>query len=183
MRRFLGILILASFAGAAAALVLVSAVSYRSLRSLEQDTALRSATSLTLLSLGDLLVHLVDAETGQRGYLLTGEPTYLEPYRESVTRIGDDRVALRKFLRADSLLERALGRLGPLLTAKLAVLDTTIALQRAGRTQAARQIVLGGRGKDLMDRIRQEIRSTQDTGLAEWDIRLPAGEGLSTAYA
>ncbi len=99
---------------------------------------------------------LKDAETGQRGYLYTGEARYLEPYNASVQQI-DSHIASLAELVADNpkQLSRVL-TLRSLSKMKLDELATTIALFSEGEKEKARGIVLSDMGKRTMDQIRAQ---------------------------
>jgi PAS domain S-box-containing protein len=119
---------------------------------------------------------LLDAETGQRGYLLTGEPKYLEPYNSAVTQIDSHILALTQ-LTADNPTEQAnAAQLGNLAHQKLDELNETIALARSGKVDQARAVVISDRGLMLMDQIRQVMAAmqTEENGLA--DSRVQAYE-------
>ncbi len=104
---------------------------------------------------------LLDAETGQRGYLLTGENRYLEPYDNAVTRI-DSHIQNLSRLTADNPREQAkVAQLGSLAHQKLDELQETIALARAGHVDQARAVVLSDRGRLLMNETRQVLESMQ----------------------
>ena len=108
---------------------------------------------------------LLDAETGQRGYLLTGEAKYLAPYNYAVTQI-DNEISTLTQLTADDPREQANAvQLGSLAHRKLDELNVTIALARSGKANQARAEVLSDRGLVLMDQIRQvmaAMRSEED---------------------
>ena len=100
---------------------------------------------------------LKDAETGQRGYLYTGEAKYLEPYNAAVQQI-DSHIATLADLVADN--RQQLSRvvvLRELSKIKLEELATTIALFGEGRKDEARGIVLSDMGKRTMDNIRAAV--------------------------
>jgi PAS domain S-box-containing protein len=104
---------------------------------------------------------LLDAETGQRGYLLTGETRYLEPYNNAVTAIDGHIEALSR-LTAGSPREQAnVAQLGSLAHQKLDELQETISLARSGHVDQARAVVLSDRGRLLMGEIRQVLASMQ----------------------
>jgi signal transduction histidine kinase len=112
--------------------------------------------TLTVLEQGaSLMSHLADIETGQRGYLLTNEDAYLEPYRSGLAAIAEDTVKLRALVIDNPDQERRLDALATQVRAKLVELDRTIALQRAGRTAAALAAVRSDSGKIVMDSIRR----------------------------
>lgn len=98
-----------------------------------------------------------DIETGQRGYLLTGDPAFLEPYERSASHIQETLNRLSRHWLAGSTLLPRVEILSQVSTQKRAFVEETIALARAGRIEAARTMVSGGRGKDLMDAVRAEI--------------------------
>jgi PAS domain S-box-containing protein len=104
--------------------------------------------SLNLIQSG-----LLDAETGQRGYLLTGDPTYLEPYnRAAPDLLGEIRQLQQKT--ASTPDAAALATLYRVAEQKLAELQKTIELKEKGDADAALAAVREGAGKELMDRIR-----------------------------
>jgi signal transduction histidine kinase/ActR/RegA family two-component response regulator len=93
-----------------------------------------------------------DAETGQRGFLLTNDPSYLQPYRDSVDTIAPRLNQIRSMQGERGAHIAA--QLSPLLDTKLAEMRRTIELERAGQRQAALDVVRNGRGKQMMDTIR-----------------------------
>jgi PAS domain S-box-containing protein len=97
---------------------------------------------------------LVDAETGQRGYLLTGDQAYLEPYRAAIKSI-DQTIANLKNLTSDNPnQQKRILTLEPLLEKELAELQRTIDLRKSERLAATNREVLEGSGKQWMDQIR-----------------------------
>lgn len=102
---------------------------------------------------------LLDAETGQRGYLLTGDPGYLLPYDAARARIGDEVRALQVQLGTSGSPddEDRLRAIDELVAAKLAELDQTVRFARAGGTDAAIEIVRTGTGKITMDALRRNL--------------------------
>ncbi|MFI4950261.1 MAG: CHASE3 domain-containing protein, partial [Caulobacterales bacterium] len=104
--------------------------------------------------LGVVLSHLQDAETGQRGYLLTGRADYLEPYRSATSRIDGDLAKLDSFVADNPRQVVAAQRLRGLATARLATLREGMDVYREDSRQSAIALVRQGRGKALMDQIR-----------------------------
>jgi CHASE3 domain sensor protein len=122
---------------------------------------------------------LKDAETGQRGYLFTGEARYLEPYNAAVQQI-DSHIATLAELVADNpkQLSRVL-TLQTLSKVKLDELATTISLFGEGRKDEARGIVLSDMGKRTMDQIRAQMAEMARDESSLESIRL-AAVGSST---
>ncbi|HEY0524218.1 MAG TPA: diguanylate cyclase [Stellaceae bacterium] len=126
------------------------------------------AISGVLRDTQDLLTDVVDAETGQRGFVITGEERYLEPYRAALQVLPGRLEALRAAA-AGSALRIRIDRLDTLVSAKLAELAETIGVRRAQGREAASLIVMEDRGRTLMDGIRQtvaEISGEQEEQLA-----------------
>lgn len=107
-------------------------------------------TLLVELSLERLTSELKDAETSQRGYLLTGEPRFLDPYHAAVEE------ARREIATLGSLTltqQRAVAQIKPLVERRLAQLENTLQLYRAGGLNPAETAGID-RGRDLMESIR-----------------------------
>jgi signal transduction histidine kinase len=97
---------------------------------------------------------IAEAETGQRGYLITGRPEYLRPYteaREAVERSAD---WLTRRYAADPAAAGLVRRLHELTDEKFSELQTTIDLRDRGGTEAWRELVMSNIGKEKMDAIR-----------------------------
>jgi len=97
---------------------------------------------------------LVDAETGQRGYVLTGDPAYLAPYQKARTALGAEQSAVRWLVGDDPVAAALLARLRQLVAAKLAELAQTIKARDTAGEAAAVAIIRTGRGHALMGQIR-----------------------------
>ena len=122
------------------------------------------------LRLSRVLTLLQDAETGQRGYLLTHRETYLGPYNDALPAVDGDLEALRKILSGDEREASALEALTADAHAKLGELGETIALARAGQQDAAIALVSTDRGKAAMDQVRDEVQkidAEEQSALAE----------------
>jgi len=98
-----------------------------------------------------------DAETGQRGYLYTGEPRYLDPYSESVRKV-EPAIANLQQLTGDNPSQQArIATLRDLSHKKIDELALTIADYHSGKQNEARQLVLSDEGKMEMDKIRSVL--------------------------
>ncbi|MHC5721345.1 MAG: CHASE3 domain-containing protein, partial [Nostoc sp.] len=96
--------------------------------------------------LESLVSTLKDAETGQRGYLLTGNESYLEPYANARAAAPGELAALRKMLSDNPTQIERLDNVERLSADKFAELAETIALRRAGSAEAALAVVRTDRG-------------------------------------
>lgn len=142
------------FGVALAVLFAVLAFAQLSIERLFRATDWVEHTHYVLESIDSLDRLMVDAETGQRGYLLTGRAEYLAPYHEAVTRVSPTLLRLRALTRDNALQQARLDTLQRLAEAKLAELAETIAEYDRGAPAAALQEVRTGRGMRLMSEIR-----------------------------
>ena len=111
-------------------------------------------TQNVLAATHQLLGHLIDAETGQRGFLLTGNEEYLEPYLQGSAAVEKDLEHLRTVVGEDPEQAKRLQSLTVLSTVKLDELQRTIAVRRVDGFEAANALVATDLGKLTMNRIR-----------------------------
>lgn len=107
--------------------------------------------------LSEILRLLVDAETGQRGYLITDDPAYLEPYQEATSQIEGRLARLANLTKNNAAQQQRMSQLRRLEKEELAVLQQTIQLDQEGKDQEAGQLVLSGVGRQRMDELRHVI--------------------------
>lgn len=143
------------FVIAVAILAGIGVNSYFSLLKFKKDTKWVEHTYQVIKQTEEVLSELKDAETGQRGYLLTGKQSYLEPYHRANSTIHQKAIALRQLTRDNSNQQRRINAVEPLIAKKLAELKQTIDLRNNKELEAALAIVQTDRGKYLMDDIRQ----------------------------
>jgi PAS domain S-box-containing protein len=108
-----------------------------------------------LIAIQELLTSVVDAETGQRGFLLTGDDRYLDPYKAALPGIQDQMKGLRSAQAGGQPRQSAtLDSLDRAVRDKLAELDSTLSASQSEGIGAARAIVATDRGRVAMDQIR-----------------------------
>lgn len=108
--------------------------------------------------LQSVLVSLIDAETGQRGFLLTGNMRYLAPYNAAIHDIPATLEALRDVPIPDPSLPRRLREIDELASVKIAELTETIRLREAGSMLDALALVRTDAGQGQMERLRHDIQ-------------------------
>jgi signal transduction histidine kinase/ActR/RegA family two-component response regulator len=119
--------------------------------------------------LAGILSRLQDAETGQRGYLLTGQASYLEPYTAALADLGAEFAALGSAIQDQPEQEQPLRQLKRVSDLRQDILRATIERYRLGDARGAIAIVREGSGKRLMDdarRIIADMREREATELA-----------------
>src|ERR1700735_3183478 len=159
--------------------VATGAVAYVNFQTLKADSALVVRSGDTLTALEDVLSTVKDAETGQRGYLLTDRESYLAPYNAATQQIAPRLAALQR-LTADNPAQQE--RLAPLkqhAAAKLNDLKLTIDLRRTQGQAAALAEVQSDRGKQDMDAIRDSVSAMEHE---EIDLRAKRLAEMGDAY-
>jgi CHASE3 domain sensor protein len=164
MKWNVGTKIGAGFGLALAIFVIVGAVSYRAVAQQTEDAYWVSHTHEVQNELTRLLSSLQDAETGQRGYLITGVDRYLAPYTSGAAAAEGNRKRVLQLVSDNPRQVARAEALAPLIAAKLAELQETVEVRRTRDFASAQSIVLTDRGKKAMDDIRQTI---QDMTLEE----------------
>lgn len=161
--------ILAGFIASVIILAFVGWESYRDTIRTAEAAAARKRSFEIQLVLDATAARLVDAETGQRGYLLTGDQAYLEPYHEAIKNLGQVMNRAKQLVADDPVQMKHVQELEPLVEHKLDELQHTIDLRRNEGLAAANRIVEQGSGKELMDRIRvvlSEMEEAEDRSRA-----------------
>ncbi len=151
----------ASLAGAALLVALVVGASFWAFRQVEETSAARLGIYETLQRADELMSALRDTEIGQRGYVLTGDETYLQPYLAVRDRVTGQLEQLRRVTPAGAA-RKHLDALPALVEAKLANAAEVIQLRRNRDTAGALALINTGQGKRSMDAIRTEMISFVD---------------------
>ena len=150
------------FVAAAIILVFAGWESYRNTTRFAEAAQWQKHTYEVLRTLDQTEARLVDAETGQRGYLLTGDDAYLDTYRVSIKNLDQVTGHLKDLTSDNPNQQKRIHALEPLIEQKLAELQRTIDLRRQGAVASANQIVLQGSGKQWMDQIRSQVAEMAD---------------------
>lgn len=154
--------IAAGFALSFVLLIAVGAVAYASINKLSSTAQWVTHTHEVLEHIASVLNLLKDAETGQRGYLITGEEPFLEPYRTGSAEVLGVVKELRKLTADNPAQQKRIDAIQSLVAAKLAELKQTIDLRAKGSVDEAVKIVRGGEGKRFMDDIRRILGEMDD---------------------
>ncbi len=142
-------------------LVGVGVLSYRSATGLIATTREIDKTHEVVSKLDQVLSQLRDAETGQRGYIITAADSYLDPYRSATSTIDQELKELETLIVNSPGQRQRLRILNLLVTNRLTELKKTISLRKNGGFDTALGIILTNQGKQTMDEIRREIGEMQ----------------------
>jgi CHASE3 domain sensor protein len=155
------------------------------LQRVRKTAALTLESSAIQARLSGVLKDLTDMETGQRGYLLTGDPAYLQPYADAKSRIEMDFVDLRAGLSNRTQRERSLeSQLESLAGSKQTEMEHSINLRQQGYRHRSFKLVDTNEGKDCMDEIRRiasSLSSAESSTFARLDGERAAA--LKTAFS
>jgi CHASE3 domain sensor protein len=134
------------------------------LKPVEKSAALTLESAAIQAELSGVLKDVTDMEASQRGYLLTGNAAYLQPYAEAKGRIEMDFANLRAGLSNRTQSERSLeSQLESLATSKQAEMERSISLRQQGYRRRSFKLVDTDEGKGYMDEIRR-IASSLSSG-------------------
>ena len=166
------------YAVAIAVLIIDLIITFWNLNSISRIWDALALSHDIVVGLDDVLSNLRDAETGQRGYLLTGDERYLEPYTKSHSVVTASIDRLRSLVENNGIRREHLNAVAEAASAKLSELETTIKLRRGNGFEAALSVVKTDRGRAYMDQVRGEIAAM---AAEENATRVRLKEGLQAA--
>jgi signal transduction histidine kinase len=145
------------------------------------DRSTRASDSIaaalqTRSAINKLMQNVLDAETGQRGYLLTGDPRYLEPYDVATGEINEVLGELRRLYADDKDQQPEFLILAGHVARKLGEMDVSVRLRKQGNEDAWKFVLTTDVGKEQMDAIRVQtgkliVASTNDVDASQAEVR------------
>lgn len=162
-RLKIGTRILAGYCVALGVFAIVGVITYRGTMELRASSGWVTHTYKVKEAVNGILSSLKDAETGERGYLITLEDRFLEPYRAAIGEVGRYVEEARRLTRDNPNQARRLDMLQPLVERKLGDLAEAIRLRPGQRTEESNTaILLMDRSKSEMDQIRRLVAEMQE---------------------
>jgi PAS domain S-box-containing protein len=144
-------------------ILLVGVASLYALRQSSNAAAAVQHSELVRVQLERALTTVVNAETGQRGFLLTQDSSYLRPYMSARTDAEHEIAALRELTADNALQQRRIDSLELATDAKLVTMNETVVLTQSGHRDSALKIIMSGSGANLTERVRTLIREMEST--------------------
>jgi len=138
-------------------LLVIGAVAYRGMTKLIETSYQVAHTHHVLQELEAVLVTMVDAESGERGYVITGEEWFLEPYQRALSRIQEELKRIETLMTDNPRQQRRLDALKPLVVRRFDHLQTVIETRRGQGLSSATEVILAGEGKKMIDDVRKVI--------------------------
>jgi CHASE3 domain sensor protein/nitrogen-specific signal transduction histidine kinase len=159
-------------------LLLVSTMlfSISTIKKVKNNLEVQVQTRTAVIALKDNFSLLLAAETAERGYIITADSTYLEPYYETVKRIDSNTNLLRTLLSDHPVQQTNLTALEKFIDLKLAYIEKLIALKNLGNEKEIATVMVSNEGKHIMDDIRAVNRRMQ-----EEEVNRFHGRTVSTA--
>ncbi|MBW4555312.1 MAG: response regulator [Trichormus sp. ATA11-4-KO1] len=161
-RLKMGTKIGAGFAMSLAILATIGIISYQSTNELIATSRKEKHTYQVLSQLEALESQLIYAETGQRGYIITGEQRYLEPYNATSILLAQTVKELKELTVDNPQQQRRLDRLQPMISERMAVMQQIINLRQSQGWEAAQKAILTDEGKQLRNEIQRIIQEMED---------------------
>jgi signal transduction histidine kinase len=154
-------------------LLLISTMIYSiySINQLKKNLGIQVQSRTIIVNLKSNLINLLNAETGERGFVITGDETYLEPYKKSIQEILKTKNNLREFARNNRLQKNHLDSLEKYIDLKVAYIEKIIQLKRNGEETTMTNLLKTNIGKQYMDKIRDYNFSMQEKENAIYDER------------
>ena len=143
-----------AFALALLPFVIIVVASFRTLSGALDAASRVRHTQEVEMTLAKLLSHMTDAETGMRGFVITGKAQFLEPYQAALNVIDKDILALQSLTMEDIEQQRRIESMKPTVADKLNHMAKVVALRRNEGFTAAQQLVSTGFGRKAMDDLR-----------------------------
>ena len=152
---------------AAMGLIVASEHSYqRSLSAMNELASLHAVRT----ALGQVMSDVINAETSQRGYLLTGRDEYLGPYRSALATLPSNLATLEQHGAMDATSSAQYKQLKELVARRLALIGALLRLHGLGQHERWRELLMSNFGKDQSDEIRSlvgDMLARRDKGMVE----------------
>jgi methyl-accepting chemotaxis protein len=184
MKWSVGTKIGGGFALALIILVILASVAYWNISELIEANELRAHTYEVLQHLEQVLSVLKDAETGQRGYVITGEDSYLAPYNDALANIDHEIEDLRKLTADNPREQQQIVSLNNNVTDKLNELKETVALRKDKGFEGVLPVIMTNRGKESMDAIREIVAEmeSEENDLMQKRSEISAARATDTKW-
>lgn len=138
-------------------MAMIGILAYRSINTLSNTSQMVAHTHLVLERIADVLNVLQDAEIGGRGFIISGDESFLQPYQNAETKIVTTVNNLRALISDNPAQQKRLLQAEPLIMAKLALTKRQIEMRKAREIETVTKLVQAGEGQKLMDDLRHVL--------------------------
>lgn len=164
-------------------LIIVVFFAFRSTSALNASLKWEKHTQEVLLQLDETIILMVDAETGGRGFLITADEDYLEPYNNAIHKIEGNLTRLRELVKDNPKQTEIVTRLENASRERLAIIKQAVEMRRSQNLEQVRAQLDRNRGKNLMNEVRSltdELKTEEKKLLAVREADL--NKSLDTTY-
>lgn len=157
------------FAAALILIVVIGVVAYENAREFIETNQQVTHTVEVLAALNMILAHVAEAESSQRGYVITGYISYLDFYAVSRVNVQNSLLRLHELTKDNASQHESVALLEILIDLRFSLMDDSIEARRRGGFEAAQQMLMTGRGSQTMDNIRGiiQLMLNEEHGLLE----------------
>ena len=161
-------------------LALIVGASLISISALLETNRRVISTDESISRIRQLLATIADSESSQRGYLLTGNKDFLEPYERKISRIPVEITQLRILLNDDPAQQSRLAILTRAIDERMRSLSEVMMIRSLQGFEPAQRYVASGKGKAVMDQIRQILQEMEEEETKELAVRTRQAERIRT---
>jgi methyl-accepting chemotaxis protein WspA len=163
MKSSIGWKIGAGYAAALVVLILISTASYTSVKRFLQTAGWVDHTYKVMAEIDAVENDLLNVETGQRGFTLTGKDSFLEPYLDGIAKVGGSLQNLRRLTADNPVQQQRMDALDPMVAARLDYARRLVDLGKSHNQEAVVKDIASGEGKRQMDQVRQVLGAMKNT--------------------
>ena len=145
--------------------------SISTIQKVKSNLAVQVETRTAVITLKDNFSLLLSAETAERGYIITSDSSYLEPYTETTRRIDSITRQLHTLLSYSPVQQKNFDTLEQLIQKKFAYIEKLISLKNQGNEKEIARVMISNEGKYIMDEIRAVNRKLQDEELMRFQSK------------
>jgi PAS domain S-box-containing protein len=167
-----------AFGSALLILVWIGLLSYRRSIQTDQDQKWVTHTHIVIERLDALRADLLDAETGERGYVVTGDDAFLQPYEAALRRVSEDQSQIHTLTSDNPRQQAALVSMGSLVADELNMLASGVEARRRDGMAAGAASIQDGSGKLLMDQLRVTFDAMKQE---EWRLLRERSDAAATS--
>ncbi|NOJ83501.1 methyl-accepting chemotaxis protein [Myxococcus xanthus] len=160
-------------------LLIVAGVAFQGANQLTTSTAGLLTAHENFRIIREVRALLMDAESGQRGFILTGDEAYLVPYREAAVALQNDLSRLRDAMANHPHQRARLNRLEPIVTQRVNRLEEGIRLRRQEGLEAGAKFIQAGQGREVMLQVKQVIDEMLVAEQERWDEHATAARDMA----
>jgi methyl-accepting chemotaxis protein len=152
----------AVFALGPIALIIIGLIAYHNTREIVTTGEALARSTAVQLSIDHVAARMIDAETGERGFLLTARESYLEPYRLALASVGRAVNDFASLTTGDAVQQAHVAELRPLIETRFSQFNETLQVRRTRGLASAAEVIIRNNGKATMDTIRGILRDAAE---------------------